>query len=298
MGNYVSLIITILIIILSTCIYYIRKYFLIKKLSKKEIKFDEFDDIEESLKQEEHEKKQMLADFELLNKVTNEANKKARDIGTVDAYIEAKQEIEKAKKDIKNFRFLDSVEVEEEKIYEGPTVTAIKENGNSFDVELFKKWCKEIFKCIKLGTEEEIDAAKHFITEELYARLIHQIKHLEQDNLKFVTEGLAIMDCRLLEYGNWLKKEEIKVLVRAKMKEYIINKSTDEIIRGNNKKFYDKDIIMTFLKRDVEDEEGFLKNCPNCGAETTNITLGRCRYCNTLIFPIRYNWTLVKFETV
>ena len=25
---------------------------------------------------------------------------------------------------------------------------------------------------------------------------------------------------------------------------------------------------------------------------------GKCRYCNTLVVPIRYNWTLTKFETL
>ena len=127
---------------------------------------------------------------------------------------------------------------------------------------------------------------------------IYQTKQFEQDGLDFVTEELMIMDCKLLEYGNWLEKEEIKVLIKAKMKEYIIQKSTNKILRGNNKNFYEKEIVMTFLKQNAEDKEGFMSNCPNCGAETTQTTLGRCRYCDTLVFPIRYNWTLIRFETM
>ena len=82
------------------------------------------------------------------------------------------------------------------------------------------------------------------------------------------------------------------------MKEYIVQKETEKVIRGNAKKICDKNIIMTFIKRNVNDKEGFLTNCPNCGAETTQTTLGRCKYCDTLVFPIRYNWTLTKFETL
>lgn len=303
----IETIIFILLFVGGMGISYIERYLYKKKLSKKEINFDEFDDVEKVLQQEEHEKEQLLTDFDMLNQITNEAYRRAStidtytitsEIDTNEARRQAEREIEQAKKDIKNFRVLDSVEVEEDKIYESSTISEIKENGNNFDAELFKKWCKEIFKCIKSGTEEELKAVKYFMTEEMYDKLIFQTKQFEKDGLEFVTEGLTVMDCKLLEYGRWLEKEEIKVLVKAKMKEYIIQKNTNKILRGNNKKFYEKGIVMTFLKRNAEDKEGFMSNCPNCGAETTQTTLGRCRYCDTLVFPIRYNWTLVKFETM
>ena len=48
--------------------------------------------------------------------------------------------------------------------------------------------------------------------------------------------------------------------------------------------------------------------CPNCNHKLGFFDLfpvfsyiflgGKCRYCSTLIFPIRYNWTLTKFETL
>ena len=82
------------------------------------------------------------------------------------------------------------------------------------------------------------------------------------------------------------------------MKEYIIRKSNNEILKGNNKKIYNKKIIMSFIKQNREDTEGIIRNCPNCGAEVSQTEFGKCRYCSTLIFPIRYNWTLTKFETL
>lgn len=295
---FIKLIIYILFLASFASIPYIKKHLYKKKLSKRKIKFDKFDDVEKVLQQDEHEKEQLLTDWEILNRVTEEANRKAAIFDTYEAHKRSEREIKQVKKDIKNFRLLDSVEIEEDKIYEASTVTAIKENGNNFDIELFKKWCKEIFKCIKSGTEEELKIVKYFMTEEMYDRLLFQTKQFEKDGLEFVTEGLMIMDCKLIEYGNWLEKEEIKVLVKAKMKEYIIQKSTNKILRGNNKNFYEKEIVMTFLKRNTGDKEGFMSNCPNCGAETTQTTLGRCRYCDTLVFPIRYNWTLIRFETI
>ena len=55
---------------------------------------------------------------------------------------------------------------------------------------------------------------------------------------------------------------------------------------------------MTFLKHNVENPQGFISNCPNCGSQLAQTELGKCVYCNTLVFPINYNWTLIKFETI
>ena len=291
--------ITFLILIIS--IPFIKKYLhkkIFHKSYKKEIKFDEFDDIDKVLQQEKHEKEQMLIDLEILEKVSDIAYQKASRIDTPAAYEQARREIEQAKKDIKSFRLLDSVEVEEDKIYEGPAITAIKENEDNFDTELFKKWCMGIFKCIKSGTKKELEAVKYFINENMYNRLIHQMEQFEKDGLEFITENLLIKDCNFVDYSNWLEKEEIKISIKAKMKEYILQKSTNKILKGSNKKSYEKEIIMTFLKHNVEEEQGFISNCLNCGGPLTQTELGKCKYCNTLVFPIRYNWTLTKFETM
>lgn len=56
---------------------------------------------------------------------------------------------------------------------------------------------------------------------------------------------------------------------------------------------------MTFHKKnDHLEQEGFLGSCPNCGAPISQIEFGKCKYCGTVVVPIRYNWVLVKFETI
>ena len=78
----------------------------------------------------------------------------------------------------------------------------------------------------------------------------------------------------------------------------ILQKNTKKILRGSNRKSYEKEIIMTFLKHNTKDSQGFISNCPNCGSQLAQTELGKCAYCNTLVFPINYNWTLIKFETI
>lgn len=119
-----------------------------------------------------------------------------------------------------------------------------------------------------------------------------------KDGLAFITEDLIIENCKIYDYGKRLENEEVKVLIDAKMKEYIIKKSDNSIIRGDKDNYHSKRISLTFIKQNNNKLEGLIHNCPNCGAEVSQTEFGKCPYCHTLLFPIRYNWTLTKFETM
>ena len=232
-----------------------------KRRRSKELNFSEFDDIAKIGKNEEATEKQLHNEWSILRKNTK-----------------------------KNY------ENKEAKIYEGSTINAIEENEDIFDVELFKKWSKEIFKCIKVGTVEELEIVKHFMLEEMYDKLIYQNQQFEEDGLQFIKEDLLIEEVKILDYGKRMSREEIKIYIKCKIKEYIINKTNNKIIKGSKHRTKEKIYIMTFVKQNVEDKEGFITNCPNCGAETAETEFGKCRYCGSLVFPIRYNWTLTKFQ--
>ena len=214
----------------------------------------------------------------------------------MDAVLKADDAANKARKDFYNFDLIDSVEIDDESIKEGVPINAIKETEKDLDIELFKKWSRQIFGCVKIGKDEQLKVIRNFISDDLYDKFIFQMKQFEKDGLEFVTEDLLIKDCKIYDYRKSLNKEEIIVYIDSKMKEYIIRKSDNEIIKGNKDRFYNKKILMTFEKKQKPEKEGIIHNCPNCGGTLDQPEFGKCRYCSTLIFPIRYNWTLTKFE--
>lgn len=304
-------------IIIGTIIRFIQG--LINKNKAHQINFDEFDDIEKIKQQDINSKEEMEYESEVLSQVYRDTYNDAMfnltlelldeknrtifpDINSNSELFEtdnqSKIDIEKIKRDLYNFKIIDNVEIEEDIVKEGVPINALKENGHNFDVKLFKKWSRQIFGCIKSGSEEELNIVKNFISEELYDKLEYQRKQFAKDGLEFVTKDLLIEKCYLYDYSRSMSKEQIKILINATMIEYIINKATNEIVRGNNEKAFNKNIVMTFTREDTTDDEGFLHNCPNCGAEVVKTEFGKCRYCNTLVMPIRYNWTLTKFETI
>lgn len=290
--NYILKVIVTAIVTIILFIPRIIKKYKIKKTQEKFI-FNEFEDVGNIKQKDDNSIEQLNNELKVLNEIAYDVYKdKGNNI------FDVAREQRKAVRDMHNFEFLDSVEVNDENNEEGVHVNKIKEKVNEFEAELFKMWSVQIFKCIKLGKKEELEIVKEFITDQMYERLIYQKKNFEKDGLEFITEDLIIKDVTIADYAEAMDKEEIKICIEANMKEYILDKNTQRVIRGSNKKTYEKKNIMTFLKQNIISKEGFVTNCPNCGAESAQVEFGRCRYCDTLVFPIRYNWTLIKFETI
>ncbi|MBQ6992625.1 MAG: hypothetical protein IJN50_06985 [Clostridia bacterium] len=316
--NYIYLGMILICVVIIPFIKKIIRHIKYKK-EIKQIKFDEFDTIEKIKKQDKRTREEMEYEAKVLEKVykdtysqsMEEANKydnrnyynndklDLKDIyNEYNAHQDAQEAVERAKRDLYNFKILDAVEVEEEDVKEGNSINALKENGHHFDFRLFKKWSRQIFGCIKSGSNEAMEIIKNFMTEELYDKLVTQRKKFERDGLEFITENLLIEKCSIYDYYKGISREEILILINATMVEYIINKKTNEIVRGDRYKEYNKNILMTFSRQNTKGDEGLIHNCPNCGAKVTKTELGKCGYCSTLLIPIRYNWTLTKFETM
>lgn len=186
----------------------------------------------------------------------------------------------------------------EDEILESLPISRIEQEDNSFDAELFKKWSKNIFLYLQLGNAKDLKQIKHSVEDQLIERRIELLSDFERDNLELKREKLLVKEIKILDYAKWMDKSQIKVYIRARLKEYIIHKETQKILRGNKRKVYEKNFIMTFQKIDSNEQEGFINNCQSCGATIADTEFGKCQYCGSLVNPIRYNWKLIKYEVL
>ena len=186
----------------------------------------------------------------------------------------------------------------EDEILESLPISRIEKEDNSFDAELFKKWSKNIFLYLQLGNKKDLKQIKHSVEEQLIERRIELLSDFERDNIELKREKLLVKEIKILDYAKWMDKSQIKVYIRARLKEYIIHKETQKILRGNKRKVYEKNFIMTFQRIDSNEQEGFINNCQSCGATIADTEFGKCQYCGSLVNPIRYNWKLIKYEVL
>lgn len=279
----IVLIITIYFL-LTKCIIPISKKLGQKYKRKRKLKFNEFEDIEKIM-QEELESEQLKNEWETIEKAYKEKyNFLNRD---------------KAKKHLKSIKFMDTFESDDEQeIPEGTPIARALEDDNAFDAELFKKWSNNIFEYIQIGTQKNLEQIKSSLDEPLYDRKIKQMHNFKKDNIELKREDLLIEETKIIDYARWNDKAHIKIYIKARLKEYIINKNTQKLLRGSKKKINQRNFILTFQKRESEKQVGFVRNCQNCGATVSDTEFGKCTYCGSLVNPIRFNWTLIKYEII
>lgn len=253
-----------------------------KHLDNDSLNINEFDDFDK-IKQEEYEKEQLENEWEFIEEVYN--NKYPNDK-------------EKVKKKLNSIKIMDSFEPEKRELVDGSKIRRILEVDNTFDVNLFKKWASNIFEYIQLGNEKELKLIKASISDVLYDKRVLQLSNFEKDGLELKRDSLIVKDVKIYDYSCNSNQEIIKVYIKAGLKEYILNKKTQNIVRGNKKVTHEKQYLLTFKKIDMDEKIGFISNCPNCGGNITDNEFCRCKYCGSLINPIRYNWFLEKFELI
>ena len=136
------------------------------------------------------------------------------------------------------------------------------------------------------------------MSDKLFDKKVLQLQRFAKDNLEFKREDLLVEEIKIMDYIHGIESTELKVYIKASLKEYIMNKDTKRIVRGSKRRFSKKSYVLTFRKFDSDELEGFIENCNTCGAIVSETEFGRCRYCGALVNPIRYNWTLINFEVV
>lgn len=85
----------------------------------------------------------------------------------------------------------------------------------------------------------------------------------------------------------------IKYFLRVSFYDYVIDTTTNEVIRGTNDRVITNNYIMTFTKN-INENVNF---CPNCGAKIEKLNEGNCVYCNAILINATNDYTLqAKFN--
>ena len=253
-----------------------------KNSNKKKLNINEFDDYDR-IKLEEFKQQQLENEWEFIEEVY--AKKYPNNLKKIETHVNS-------------IKIMDEFEPEKIGFVDGSEINELLEENQDFDVNLFKKWASNIFEYVQLANLEEMKLIKNSISDLLYDKRILQLQNFERDNLELKRDTLLVKDVKIYDYYSGLDGEKIKVYIKADLKEYIINKKNKKVLKGSSKKILEKQYILTFKDLETNEKNGFIHNCPNCGGNVIENEFGRCKYCGSLINPIRYNWLLEKFELV
>lgn len=176
---------------------------------------------------------------------------------------------------------------------ENIVIKKIREYIPDFDKEQFIQEGYKIYLDVQNAWMNfDLDKVKSIVSNELLAQYESQLATLEVKGEQNIMEDFkmeyAVLQNVLVENDTI----DLTVVYCIKFKDYIINQSTKEVLRGNKNKINTVTYEMHFRK-ELKGVDNHIK-CPNCGAEVDIVTSATCPYCHTKIVRDSGNWVLTQ----
>lgn len=146
-----------------------------------------------------------------------------------------------------------------------------------------------LYSGIMLGSLERI---KHKLSNNLINYYQGLINDLNSRNERQMFDELNVKSTSIMGIYKNSEKYSIEVMLVSRYMDYIVDKNTNKILRGNNSYRVEKNNYLVFTKRLNAKVEGVTRKCPGCNANIDSNNTGKCPYCGTFYDTANYDWIL------
>lgn len=169
---------------------------------------------------------------------------------------------------------------------------------NTFSESKFLTKVDNIFVMLHISLmTNNLERVKHFISEDIYNEFNKRLNKLNQDNQIQMFDELNVKSTEIKNVEITDENFIINVKLTSRYMDYIIDKTTKELISGNNTSRVQKENFLTFTKRRNSKKQGAIRKCPSCGANMDINNTGKCKYCGTIYNNSDYDYILTSIET-
>ncbi|MCI8290663.1 MAG: TIM44-like domain-containing protein [Clostridia bacterium] len=174
----------------------------------------------------------------------------------------------------------------------------VKATDPMFNKEEFLAFARSVFiKLQEAWTARDWSIIRPFESNELFEQHQKQLQGYIDNNQINVMERICVKDIKLSHFAQVGDKDVLKVVLSSKMVDYIIDATTQKVLKGDKVTDRHSTYQLTFIRKTgvktkVGTSEVNTTNCPNCGAPTQITSSGKCEYCGSVITTGEYNWVL------
>lgn len=171
-------------------------------------------------------------------------------------------------------------------------IEEIKKYVPGFDTNKFLSNGYDIFVRIEEAWMNfELEKVRDCITDEMFNMYESQLMSMEMKGEQNIMKGFKLLNSAITEAKKQNNMLEVKTRYAIEFYDYIINKDTQKVVRGDSNRKIKMVYEFTFIA-DVESTK--LDKCPNCGAPLDINSAGICQYCNSKIVDDSKNWVMSK----
>lgn len=176
----------------------------------------------------------------------------------------------------------------------------IKNIDPNFSEEKMLSWVKELFvKLQNAWTQRDWEKMKIYETQSLFEQHKAQVQGYIDTNRINVVEEIKIENIAIYKFSKQGDRDIIEIALQSKMKDYIIDATTKQVLEGDKKQSKGNIYKLTFERKTgikTSKENTQTINCPNCGAQTDITEVGKCEYCGSILKTGANGWVLSSLE--
>lgn len=171
-------------------------------------------------------------------------------------------------------------------------IEEIKKYKPEFDKDKFLSHGYDIFVRIEEAWMNfDLDSVRDCITDEMFNMYESQLMSMEMNGEQNIMKDFKLLNSAITEAKKQNNMLEVKTRYVIEFYDYIVNKETKKVLRGNSNKKIKMVYEFTFIE-DVENKQ--LKECPNCGAPIDINAGAICKYCGSKIVDDSKNFVMSK----
>lgn len=169
----------------------------------------------------------------------------------------------------------------------------------TFTESAFKTQIDNMFVMLHMSyMTSNLKRVAHFISKDVYEEYQKKLEELNSKNLRQMYDELNVKSTDIVDIKISEEKFIIKVKLISRYMDYIVDKTTNKLVSGNNKSRVEKTNFLTLEKIRNFKIASIIKKCPNCGASISVNTSGVCPFCRNIYNQSDYSWILTHIETI
>ena len=173
------------------------------------------------------------------------------------------------------------------------TIEEYKNYDKNFDNTAFiTKVNNIVIKFFNSITLNELKRVDHFVSDSVYAVGERIAKDAESNGNVHMFDEFNIGSSNIYRIEQDSEFFYMYVNMTLKYMDYVMNKESGVVVKGNNQSRDSHIMTMIFKKSKKATEQNLVRTCPTCGASLNTNNTGVCEYCHTVYDQEDHDWVL------
>ena len=146
-------------------------------------------------------------------------------------------------------------------------------------------------------TTDNLKRVDHFISDKVYLEFENRLKELNSNNERQIFDEINVKSTEIINVEILDDRYKVTVKLISRYMDYVVDKTSLKLKRGNNSSRVEKENILIFEKKKSVKATGVVRFCPNCGHPMDVNKSGYCEYCGSTYNQEDYDWVLTDIKT-